>query len=155
MLRDSVDMTNTSPSPFSFNAKLKVRVDDINYGGHLANEKILLFFHEARIQYLKVLGVSELDIGDGISLTQAEAFVSYKSEAFLGDELHVNLRIDDFSRTRFKVHYLISREGDEKLVAAGYVVLAAFDYKAKRLQRIPQSFKENVEKYQMGSVKNQ
>lgn len=131
-----------------FVTNIKVRVTDINYGGHLANDTVLSYFHEARVRYLNKLGVSEIDIGDQVSLTQTEAYVSYKGEGYLGDELVVAVNMSDFSRARFKVNYIISKKSDKKPVAQGFVTLAAFNYQAKRPQRIPQSFKDAVEKYQ-------
>ena len=131
-----------------FATRLKVRVSDINYGGHLANERVLGYFHEARVRYLEVLGLSEVDIGGQVSLTQTEAFVSYKGEGFLGDDLEIAASIIEFSRARFKIEYEIVRPFDQKLIATGYTVLAGFDYQTKRAQRIPQSFKNAVNEFQ-------
>ncbi len=131
-----------------FQTKLLVRIGDINYGGHLANDKTLLFFHEARIRYFRELGISEGNIGDDISLTQTEAYIKYTGEAFLGDELLIKVYIDDITRARFKVNYEITRTVDEKSIAKGYAVLAGFDYSSKKAKRIPQSFKDQVYNFQ-------
>ena len=131
-----------------FKTRLGIRVSDVNYGGHLANERVLGYFHEARVRYLEVLELSEIDIGDQVSLTQTEAFVSYKGEGFLGDDLEISVIIGEFSRARFKVEYEISRPLDQKLIATGYTILAGFNYQTKRPQRIPQSFKNAVNEFQ-------
>jgi acyl-CoA thioesterase FadM len=39
-------------SSTGFRARYPVRVGDINYGGHLGNDKYLLLFHDARLAYL-------------------------------------------------------------------------------------------------------
>ncbi|NIA31009.1 MAG: hypothetical protein GWP06_13985, partial [Actinobacteria bacterium] len=126
----------------SFQTKLTVRVGDINYGGHLANDKTLLYFHEARIRYFRELGISEGNIGDGVALTQTEAYIKYTGEAFGGDELLIKVHVDNITRARFKINYKITRIGDEKSIATGYTILAGFDYSAKKLKRIPQSFRD-------------
>ncbi len=141
-------MAETRTNGFPFYTELQVRVGDLNYGGHLGNDKFLLYFHEARVRYFQALGVSEADIGDGVSLTQTEAYIAYKGEAFLGDVLSIGVRIDEFSRARFRVNFSIIRPTDEKLIATGYTILAAFDYRTRKPQRIPQSFKEKVLAYQ-------
>jgi len=41
-----------------FLIRLGVRVGDINYGGHLGNDKFLLFFHGARLNFFSELGFS-------------------------------------------------------------------------------------------------
>jgi len=131
-----------------FNTQITVQIGDINYGGHLGNEKSLLYFQEARLRYLKKLGASELDIGEGVSLTQIEAFVSYRGEAFHGDELIIGVKIEDISKAKFKVSYHITRKGDETLIGTGYTILAGFDYKQRRIKRIPSSFVDKVTAYQ-------
>ncbi|NOY57867.1 MAG: acyl-CoA thioesterase [Calditrichaeota bacterium] len=132
----------------SFQTKLTVRVGDMNYGGHLANDKTLLYFHEARIRYFRELGITEGNIGDDVALTQTEAYINYTGEAFCGDELLIKVQIDNITRARFKVNYEITRIGDEKSIATGYTVLAGFDYSSKKLKRIPQSFRDKVTKFQ-------
>lgn len=131
-----------------FQTTLTVRIGDINYGGHLANDKTLLYFHEARIRYFRELGLTEGNIGDNIALTQTEAYIKYTGEAFLGDELLIKVHIDDITRARFKVKYAISKIRDEKSIAIGYTVLAGFDYSSKRAKRIPQSFRDKVMHFQ-------
>jgi len=131
-----------------FQTKLTVRIGDMNYGGHLANDKTLLYFHEARIRYFRELGITEGNIGDNIALTQTEAYIKYTGEAFLGDELLIKVHVDDITRARFRVNYEITRIGDEKSIATGYTVLAGFDYSSKKLKRIPQSFRDKVTKFQ-------
>lgn len=134
-----------------FKTTITIRVADVNYGGHLANERVLGYFHEARVRYLKELNLSEINIGDNVSLTQTEAYVSYKGEGFLGDILEISARIVDFSRARFKVEYQISRANDQKPIAHGYTIMAGFNYQTKRPQRIPPDFKNTIEEFQRKS----
>ncbi|MBN2410786.1 acyl-CoA thioesterase [candidate division KSB1 bacterium] len=133
---------------YPFKTNITVQIGDINYGGHLGNEKSLVYFQEARLRYLKELGASEMNIGDGVSLTQIEAFITYKNESFYGDELTIGVIIDDISKVRFRVSFQITRRSDEKLIGTGYTVLAGFDYKQHRIKRIPQSFIDKVTAYQ-------
>jgi len=133
---------------YPFYTNLTVQIGDINYGGHLGNDRFLLYFQEARLRYLKELGASELDIGDGISLTQFEAFVSYKNEAFYGDELVIGVKIEDISKAKFRVTYQITRINDDIIIGTGYTILAGFDCKEHRIKRIPSSFINKVTDFQ-------
>jgi acyl-CoA thioesterase FadM len=130
-----------------FSTEITVRITDINYGGHLANDTVLSYFHEARVRYLAALGVSEADIGDETALTQTEAHIEYKNEGFLGDLLTIFVWIDEIARVRFRVNYDIVREKDGKHIAQGYVVLAGFDYETRRPKKIPESFREKIQHY--------
>ena len=39
--------------PEVYRTNLQVRVDDINYGGHLGNDSVLTLCHEARIRFFR------------------------------------------------------------------------------------------------------
>ena len=53
-----------------FSIKYKIKEEDINYGGHVGNERALVFFQMVRIKFFESLGLSELNIGDGIGVIQ-------------------------------------------------------------------------------------
>jgi len=131
-------MASTSP----FSTRFRVRIGDINYGGHLGNDKFLLLFHDARIEFLKSLGMAENDIGDGVGLIMSEAHVNFKAEVFLGDELTVQVRITDVQAVRFRMEYEITRGADP--VATGYTQMVAFDYAHRRISKLPARFRELV-----------
>lgn len=44
---------------FTFN--YTIQKEDINYGGHVGNERALLFFQMARMAFFESLGASEMD----------------------------------------------------------------------------------------------
>lgn len=130
-----------------FSTEIIIRVTDLNYGAHLANDTVLSYFHEARVRYFDALGVSEANIGDDTSLTQTEAHIEYKNEGFLADLLTIFVWIDEISRVRFRINYDIVRESDGKHIAQGYTVLAGFDYSTRRPKKIPESFRERIQHY--------
>ena len=51
------------PENIHFKTKITLRVSDMNYGGHLGNDAVLSLAHEARVQFLKQFGYSEMDLG--------------------------------------------------------------------------------------------
>jgi acyl-CoA thioesterase FadM len=128
------------PPAAPFRARYAVRVGDINYGGHMGNDKYLLLFHDARLAYLAGLGASEKDIGGGVGLIMSEAHVRFQAEIFLGDELEVGVLPRDVQASRFTLDYQVNRVGDGEAVAGGYTTLVAFDYQRRRVTRLPASF---------------
>ncbi len=56
-----------------FVAKYTVGIGDINYGGHLGNDKALIIFHDAHIQFLKHHELSELNIGENKGIIMVDA----------------------------------------------------------------------------------
>ncbi len=128
---------------FRFHIPYRVRIGDINYGGHVSNAAVLLYFQEVRIGYLARLGpFSEMDVGGGCGLILPEARVRYLAEMFLGDELEVGARIEELGRTSFRMAYRIERDG--RPTAEGDTALVCFDYAARKPRRLPQPFRDAV-----------
>ncbi len=121
----------------TFAGTYTIRIGDINYGGHMGNDKALLLFHDARIHFLEERGFSESNIG-GPGIIMGEAHIYYRKEIFRGDELKVFIHIEDLRELSMVMHYKVIREDVEVLY--GNTKLIAFDYEKKRVTRIPDVF---------------
>jgi len=118
-----------------------VRVGDINYGGHMGNDRALLLFHDARLFFLEERGFSEENIG-GPGLIMGEAHVYFKKEVFRGDELMVNIHIEELKELSFVMHYSVMR--DDVQVLHGSTKMIAFDYDKRRVAKIPVAFASSI-----------
>lgn len=121
----------------TYSGTYRIRIGDINYGGHMGNDKALLLFHDARLYFLGQHGFAENDIG-GAGLIMGEAHVYFKKEVFRGDELKVNIHIEDLNSFSFVMHYTVMR--DEEEVMYGSTKLIAFDYDRRKVAKIPDAF---------------
>ena len=68
-----------------FSVSLAVRITDINYGNHTGNDKLAGLLHEARVQWLKSINCSELNVF-GTSLIMRDLTIRFISESFYGEE---------------------------------------------------------------------
>jgi acyl-CoA thioester hydrolase len=128
---------------FNFTVPYRVRIVDVNYGGHVANSAVLNFFQDARISYLDNLGgYSELDIGSGCGIILPEAHVKYRAEMFHNDELLIGVRVRDLSRSSFRMEYCIERNGE--ITAEGETVLVCFDYQKRKPRKLDADFRGKV-----------
>lgn len=125
-----------------FRTNIDVTVGDLNYGGHVGNDRFLLFFHEARIRFLREVGLSEMDIGEGVGLIMSEAQVKYRAQVKMGDVLEVEVSIVDMRRVRFAMEYKISKKLSGEITAEGRTVMGGFDYTKNRVVPLPVSFTE-------------
>lgn len=131
---------------FRFVMPYRVRIADINYGGHVSNAAVLSFFQDGRIGYLQQVGsFSEMDIG-GCGIILPEANVQYKAEMFLGDELEIGVRIEELRRSSFIMGYRIERQGE--VTAEGTTALVAFDYQERKVRRLPEAFRQAVNTFE-------
>ena len=124
-------------------ARFDVRVGDINYGGHMGNDKALLVFHDARLAFLEYLGFSEKNIG-GPGIIMRDAHVTFRKEVFLHDTLTVDVGIDEVTMTSFNMVYTVKSENDDAVVFLGSTSLVAFDYNTRRVVKLPEVFLERI-----------
>ena len=131
---------------FHFVMPYRVRVVDVNYGGHVSNAAVLNYFQDGRIGYLHQVGsFSEMDIG-GCGIILPEANVLYRAEMFLGEDLEIGVRIDELRRSSFRMSYRIERSGE--VAAEGSTVLVAFDYRERKARRLPEVFRQAVTRFE-------
>jgi acyl-CoA thioester hydrolase len=131
------------PERLLFKTELTVRSDDLNYGKHLANDRILAFAHEARVQFLKSLGYGELDFS-GQGLIMSEAIVSFRAEAFQGDHLIIEVGVTDVTKFTFDLIYRVTDKSTKKEVALIKTGMVCFDYEKKKVALISQEAKDKL-----------
>lgn len=144
------------PEIFSFCATIPVRITDINYGGHVGNDAVLSLIHEARMQFLKGFGYSELKFA-GVGLIMADAGIEFKNELFYGDIVTLSVTTGDFSKVSFDVYYKLEKilcqdprnerdkQGDKRIVVAvAKTGMICYDYENKKIVPIPEEAKNKL-----------
>ena len=139
MARVKIDL----PEKFLFSTNIKVRIGDVNYGGHVGNDAILAIAHDARLQFLHSLGYSELDV-EGTSLIMADSAVIYKGESFFGDTLKVEIGVNDIHKLGFDLIYKISNIENNKDIAHIKTGMICFDYENRKIAALPEKAKNNL-----------
>ncbi len=133
------------PESFSFQTVFAVRITDLNYGGHVGNDKVLSFLHEARMRFLNSLGYSELNM-EGVALIMGDAALVFKNEIFYGDELLISIQPVEYSRAGFDLIYKIEKESADGLliVATAKTGMICFDYETKKVISLPEAAKNKL-----------
>ena len=96
-----------------FSVNYIVTISDINYGGHMGNERALLLFQQSRIELFKTLGVTEINVGDNVGTIQKDSHVYYKGDVYLGDELTVIIKNIDIKKTSLNFIYSVEKSEGE------------------------------------------
>ena len=130
----------TLPEEFLFSMEVPVRITDINYGGHMGNDAILSSMHEARVRFLGANGLTEGDVG-GCGLIMIDAVIVYRSQAFHGDTLRIDVAAADIGETSFDLYYRLANKKTGTEVARGKTGMAFYDYRAGKLVKAPERFK--------------
>ncbi len=126
-------------------------MSDLNYGGHVGNDAMLTLMQEARVQFYRHLGfANELQLEGTIGQIIADATVVYRSEAFLGDVLLIEIAVTDLSRAAFNLVYRITNRHTGKEVALGKTGVVCFDYSLRKVVSIPESVRRALAAYTAG-----
>lgn len=128
-----------------FTTRVKVRISDINYGGHVGNDSILSIMHEARLSMLKQWYFTEMNAG-GCGLIMADSAVQYKAESFHGDEIEVLIYVENLSSISFDLLYKLCTVRDQKSIDIAYAKtgMIAFDYSERKVVEIPNSLSSKL-----------
>ncbi|MGZ8538909.1 MAG: acyl-CoA thioesterase [Flavisolibacter sp.] len=130
------------PASFPFSTSIQIRITDINYGGHVGNDTILSLVHEARMQFLKHYGYSELDM-KGVGMIMIDAGIEFKAELFYGDEITVFVSANEFTRIGFDLYYKIMKT--ESIVAIAKTAMVCYNYELKKVVGMPAGVAENFQ----------
>ena len=132
------------PEKFIFKTEIPIRITDINYGGHLGNDSLLSIVHETRLRFLKHLGYSESNV-EGVGIIMIDSAIQYKSEGFYGDELVIEVSVNDFTGIGCDFVYRLTNKKTSKEIALAKTGIVFFDYDKRKTASVPKKFKERVE----------
>ncbi|MBI2273979.1 MAG: thioesterase [Chitinophagaceae bacterium] len=127
------------PETFLFATTLRIRVTDLNYGGHVGNDSFLSLIQEARQQFLLSHGYRELSIG-GVGLIMADVAIEFKKELNYGDEVKISVTATGFDKLGFDLLYKMEVLQDNGLLLAGKAKtgMMCYDYSLKKKTAVPQ-----------------
>lgn len=132
------------PEKFIFKTEIPIRITDINYGGHLGNDSLLAIVHEARVRLLNHLGYTESNV-EGAGIIMIDVAVQYKAEGFYGDELAIEIAVNDFSAIGCDFVYRLKNKKSTKEIAIAKTGIVFFNYDKRKTVKIPTGFKEKIE----------
>jgi len=136
MARIKIDL----PEQFSFSTSIPIRITDLNYGNHVGNDAVLSIIHEARMQFLKNFGYTEMEFA-GVGMIMSDVAIEFKSELFYGDIVIASVTATGFSKMGFDIYYKLEKAaaGKNELVAAAKTGMICFDYDKRKIVSIPEA----------------
>lgn len=142
MSRIKIDL----PANLNFQTSIPVRITDLNYGGHVGNDAILSLIHEARMQFLKNIGYSELEFS-GLGLIMTDAGIEFKNELFYGDTVFASVGCANLSKVSFDIFYKLEKKVNDssQLVATAKTGMVCYDYAKKKVSSIPEEARRKLQ----------
>ncbi len=126
------------PTSFQFSTEIKIRIADLNYGGHVGNDVFLSLVHEARVQFLQQYNYSEMNM-EGIGLIMIDSIIEYKKELHYGDKVKISVAAANFDKLGFDIFYKLEVIAESEWLVAAKVKtgMLGFDYVTKKKASIP------------------
>lgn len=111
---------------YPYQIPIEVIFRDIDGLTHVNNAVFFTYFETARIKFLAhLLG---LERANEVPLILAEATCSYRTPAYMGENLTVGMRISHIGTKSFHIEYEVISNTDGRLVAEGRTVQVMYDY---------------------------
>jgi len=131
------------PDSFIFSTTIPVRITDVNYGGHLANDAVLAMMHESRVRFLDTLGYSEKEI-EGLGIIMSDAVIEYKSQGYQGDDVEIRIAVGEYSKYGCDIFYQLINSSTKRDIARAKTGIVFFDYSKEKMATLPEAFQEKV-----------
>jgi acyl-CoA thioester hydrolase len=129
---------------YRFFYPVEVRYGDLDPQGHVNNARYLTFMEQARISYIRHLGLwdggSFLDVG----IILADAHVTFKVPIQWGQTVKVGVRVSRLGNKSLDMGYRFIDLQSELEFARGATVLVAFDYRLSRTIPIPDAWRQSI-----------
>lgn len=136
MARVQIDL----PQSFDLSVEVQVRMADVNAGGHLGNHCLIALLNEAHLKFMAAKGFPELLV-DGLAFINSDLAVIYKSEAFYGDTLVIEVAAADFHKYGCDIVYRVTNKNTGKETAIAKTGMVFFDYQNRKIGEVPDRFK--------------
>ncbi|MDP3539611.1 MAG: thioesterase family protein [Azonexus sp.] len=131
------------PDHFIFSTEIPIYISYINYGHHLDNAALISMVSEARVRFFQSLGYKELDV-EGVGIVVADVAAQYRSEAFHGETMVVEMGANDFNKFGCDLVWRLSDKATGREVARGKHGIVFFDYTARKPTSAPAAFVAKV-----------
>jgi len=129
---------------FRFYHPVEVRYGDLDPQGHLNNAKYLTYMEQARINYLRHLGLwkggSFLDIG----VILADFHITFRAAVQFGQAVRVGMCISRLGNKSLDSHYVMEDAHSGQVLAEASSVLVAYDYRDNRTIPIPEEWRKTI-----------
>lgn len=137
-------MYNFLVTPFRFFYPIEVRYGDLDPQGHVNNAKFLTYMEQARIAYIKHLGLwkgeSFLDIG----IILADIQITYKMPIQFGQPVKVWVRVSRLGNKSFTMDYKIDGNDSGVEYATGTSILVAYSYQDSQTLPISEDWRQVI-----------
>lgn len=132
------------PEKILWSTERTIEQDDINAAQHMGNERILVWADEIRQQFMEKLGVFKDSASSELGLIVANHTIAYQSEGFLGNNILIEVAVDELTEFSFDVLIRFKKENSTKNMVVMRTGIVCFNYIKREITSIPTHFLDKL-----------
>jgi acyl-CoA thioester hydrolase len=136
--------------PFKYSALTRVGFSDTDAQGIVYYGRYLPYFDDARVEYLRHLGLLDADLA-ACEFVMRACNVLYEAPAGFDDLLEVFVRMSRIGRTSITFECAAYRVDDDVLMCTSTQTLVFIDTAARRPTAIPADYRATLERFEAGA----
>ena len=133
---------------FNFYHSIEVRYGDLDPQGHVNNARFLTYMEQARIEYIRQLGLWNGGSFQEIGIILADIQVSFRAPILFGMQVLAGVRISRLGNKSLVMDYRLADAQTGQEFAAGSSVIVTYDYPSERTIPIPDSWREVIAEFE-------
>lgn len=131
-------------SAYNFYYPIEVRYGDLDPQGHVNNAKYLTYCEQARIAYIRNLGLWQPGSFMNIGVILADARLTFRAAILFGQSVRVGVRVTRLGNKSLDMEYQIEDEDSRRTLADGATVLVTYDYHTSQTIPIPDDWRRAI-----------
>ncbi|MFB4166645.1 acyl-CoA thioesterase [Virgibacillus sp. JSM 102003] len=131
-------------SEFSFYIPVKIRFSETDMFGHVNNVSAFIYFEEARIEFLKSVGLfqNENSNDEGVPIV-ADLQCDYHKQLYFNEQIWLYVKVNYIGNTSLDIHYMALNDKNE-LCLTGRGRLVYIDPESGKPIQLLDSMKEKL-----------
>jgi acyl-CoA thioester hydrolase len=133
---------------FRFYHPIEVRYGDLDPQGHVNNAHYLTYLEQARVEYIRSLGLWDGKSFPEIGFILADVQVTFRQPIYFSQEVRVGVRVSHVGNKSMKMEYRLEDARNGHLLASGSTVLVTYDYQAGCTIPVPDRWRKAITFYE-------
>jgi acyl-CoA thioester hydrolase len=129
---------------FRFYHPIEIRYGDLDPQGHVNNARYLTYFEQARISYIRHLGLwkqgSFLDIG----IILADAKLTFLAPVQFGQQVKAGVTVTRLGNKSLTMEYQLQDSQTGQALCSGSSVLVAYNYRLAQTVPVPPDWRQAI-----------
>ena len=124
---------------------LELRIDwsEIDLFGHVNNLAIFKYIQAARVNYMEMIGLMQLQAEIKMGPILASATCQFRKPLFYPGKVIVSSNVDTIKTSSFHLHHEIKND-DGEIVAEAHDIIVMYDFEKKHKLNIPEEIKSRI-----------